>query len=108
MVAQILLSGTHISIALGILTFIIGVITLVMKINKNYKELLDIKVDKVIFENHREAYKEHCVNSQKQFDEIYDTYNEIQREQNQLLKQLVEEYTEMRTDIKWIKQRIKD
>jgi uncharacterized membrane-anchored protein YhcB (DUF1043 family) len=104
--AQVILTATHITIALSVLTFLLGVVLLVMKINKNYNELIAMKLDKEVFEDHKQTYKQHCEESKERFDQIYDAYGNIQKEQNKLLTELVKQYTEMKTDIKWIKEKI--
>lgn len=108
-VAQVVLTSNHILTGTSILSFIIAVVLFIMKINKNRKEMDALKLDKEVFLLHKAEFKEHCDSNRRQFDQLNDQQVMIQTRQNELLNKLVEQYTELKTDVKWLKQEwIKD
>ena len=108
-VAQVVLTSTHIVTGTSILSFVIAVVLFIMKINKNRREMDALKLDKEVFLLHKTEFKEHCESNRRQFELLNDQQVMIQTRQNELLNKLVEQYTELKTDVKWLKQEwIKD
>lgn len=103
MVAQVVLNATHVTIGISSLGLLLGGISLIMKINKNRKEMDALKLDKEVFMIHKADYEKHCDSNSRTYNELRDNQVMIQHKQNELLNKLVEQYTELRTDVKWIK-----
>lgn len=112
MVAEITLTISWGSIAAftGFFALILAAINLLIKVNKNHKDLMKTKVDQIVYEEHIKGYEKHCTENKQSFERMQQ-YQICQLDkQNQLLRELFDQSSELkvqvaetRKDIGWMK-----
>lgn len=97
----ILTTGEAVGLSFTAILIVVSIITLILKIRADSKKELDTKVN-------ADTFKAHCEQNIIDIARIKAHQDKIMEEMNGSLRIMAVNYTEMKTDLKWIKQKIED